>query len=569
MYAHGLVTHDEKPHQTGRPFLKSVNAPMTSHQHVSAQDGGGSGLSQFNKAVLQNNIGTSSVSNIACIVKPNMDVKELQPENPADASDQFQESYCDGSDGNPANSSTNSSLSKHLSYSGWRHFSLRQNEIALRYATEAIRAYQGLDGFLSATLWCNIGYLLYLLNQNMDDAISALTKAFQILSGIRSSKDRRQRDITTVQTLLLLAHARGERIRDHDPIQLLSFLIEVRERSGCDHPSTVPILRTLGTFYMVRELYEPATTFFKEACRVLRAAKSDDKEQMISLMYLGQCYQGAGRNTDALSCYEAGLNLKGSRIWSESVDLKSIASTLFYNIGMVHSSQSRGRIQPWNDPSHQRENALQSFHACLELRKSCYGADHHTLGNVFHNIAILVMEEGDVSSSIVYFEESLRVWRKEHTAYQGGVASSLRYLAYVYKEQGDFHQAIDYFTEALDSLRRVQCESTELLIEVLVGLGLTQRKLGLIDQASKSYEEAAQLLRERTQLGNGEAVHHMVRLLTAMGNLALDLSETDAANAFFYEAANLDPDKDDAQPKSCRRLVELSPKQFPRHSAAA
>jgi hypothetical protein len=72
-----------------------------------------------------------------------------------------------------------------------------------------------------------------------------------------------------------------------------------------------------------------------------------------------------------------------------------------------------------------------------------------------------------------------------------------------------------------------------------MGLGQAQHSTGCHEQALRSYEAAATLLRHNKQKGKKVSPEHIARVLNIMGNLALDMSNVDAASAYFAEAASL------------------------------
>jgi tetratricopeptide (TPR) repeat protein len=72
-----------------------------------------------------------------------------------------------------------------------------------------------------------------------------------------------------------------------------------------------------------------------------------------------------------------------------------------------------------------------------------------------------------------------------------------------------------------------------------MGIGQAQQSMGQLDQALQSYEDAAILLRQCKKRGKKNADQNIARVLNIMGNLALDMSNVDAANAYFAEAATL------------------------------
>ena len=119
------------------------------------------------------------------------------------------------------------------------------------------------------------------------------------------------------------------------------------------------------------------------------------------------------------------------------------------------------------------------------------------------------------------------------------MASSLRHIGKINQDRGEYDESLRRYLEALWILRQSSGDASEHLIEVLMGLGQAQHMNGLLDKALRSYEEASNIIRKRLGKGNCNASKQLIRVLNIMGGLALDMVDSDTANKFYIEAAQL------------------------------
>jgi tetratricopeptide (TPR) repeat protein len=186
-----------------------------------------------------------------------------------------------------------------------------------------------------------------------------------------------------------------------------------------------------------------------------------------------------------------------------------------------------------------RKRALQSFRICLDLRTKALGRMHPDVASVMHNIGFLLLQEGQPSESLELFRESLEIRCNTLGPNHHEVASSLRHIGRIYQDRGEHERALRLHTKAFFILQSSQRDCSDDLVEVLMGLGQAQHSTGCLDQALRSYEEAVNLLRHCKRRGKKGSAQHVARVLNIMGNLALDMSNVEAANAYFAEAATL------------------------------
>jgi tetratricopeptide (TPR) repeat protein len=426
-------------------------------------------------------------------------------------------------------------LSTLLSNMGHLHFIRGDLDQCLSYVIEALHHHEGGDDIFAASLWFNFGHLLCLLKYGPDEAECALKRALSILESLPvscGSLGDRERNIVTVKTLLFaFLSEKQDSSTNVEERGLVSSLITERATLGYEHPSVVQTLCDIGTFYMKQNRHDEAIPYLKEAIRAQKNLHILDNDMFLTLTELGHCLQIDGRHEEAMHFFRKALRLKGNSIQEENDQLKTVFSAVLYNIGMIQSSHGSGTAQL------RRTKALQSFRLCLGLRREVLGKDHPAVASTLHNIAVLLLEDGQVTSSLDCFRESLRIRRLAYGDCHAEVASSLQHIGRIHQDQGAYHESLRCHAEALSILRIVAPEGESHLVEVLMGLGQAQHSMGNLDAALASYEKAAIVLQQRQRKGQRFSARYMARIFTTMGNLSLDMNNVEAANDFYRQAS--------------------------------
>ena len=407
---------------------------------------------------------------------------------------------------------------------------------ALAFSKDAVAFNTTDNDEFSASLWFNLGLLTWQVEKSMGQADSALTRCLEILTTLRTqcvppTPTVVDRDIVSVQALLLLIQEQCEGRMRVNNVSLLRMLMAKRASLGYEHESVSNTLCALGSLYMKQRKYESAADFLREAFRLQKKLNLSETNIFRTLTQLGQCLHPLGQNIEAMSCFREALRLKGKTIMHEKAQVQAVFATALYNIGMIQSCQSNRSDQQ------RRMRALHSFKLCLDLRRKALGPQDPAVASALHNIGILLLEDKQVTKSMQCFQESLLIRRKAFGSRHRDVASSLRHIGKISHDRGEYHESLRLHLEALWILRMSPRDSSEYIIEVLMGLGQAQHINGLLDQALKSYEEALYLIRQRGDKGHRNATRQLVRVLNIMGGLALDMVDSDSANKFFSEAA--------------------------------
>jgi tetratricopeptide (TPR) repeat protein len=426
---------------------------------------------------------------------------------------------------------SNNTISTLLSNMGYIHSRLGDMDKALNYSIEAYQSHDGTEDDFRASLLYNLGRLLFILDRSSAEAEHALSYSLRIITNIES--ESRERDIVTVQTLLLIIQEQRERESDAVAVALLRALVHQRSEFGYENHSVAETLCQLGEIYTRRYQHEHAVMFLCEALRVQRQIGVPDIELLLTLSRLGRSLHSCGQHAEAMLSFREALRLKGSTIYREAPRGQVIFATVLYNVGMIQSVHGN------HEDRMLRRRALQSFQICLDLRTKALGRMHPDVASALHNIGFLLLQDGQPLKSLEVFRESLAIRCQTLGLNHHEVASSLRHIGCIYQDRGEHEKALRLYMKAFLILQTSQRDCSDDLVEVLMGLGQSQYSTGRVEQALASYKEAAKLLRYRQHRGNEVSAHHVARVLNIMGNLALEMSDVAAAREFFAEAASL------------------------------
>jgi len=207
-----------------------------------------------------------------------------------------------------------------------------------------------------------------------------------------------------------------------------------------------------------------------------------DDEVVATLAHIGRCCQSSGRYQEAMSCYRDALQLKAPcQLKNEPPETKLMVACILYDIGMIHS-ELLFQQNPSDVGDHQvkrkllADKAIKSFQLSLDLRKSCFGEQHHVVASAQHNIAAILTRTGNHIAAKALYEKSLATRRavlgpKPHPE----VASSLRHLAMVHRMNGENQQAASLLSEALEILYHIPHNG--MLQNVIIELSHLKREL--------------------------------------------------------------------------------------------
>jgi len=213
---------------------------------------------------------------------------------------------------------------------------------------------------------------------------------------------------------------------------------------------------------------------------------------------------------------------------------------------------------------HRRKGDLVSSAAySLRSLRTLENADQRVLSFVLYNIGnILSINRRDTSAG-TYFERAaqrvkLDLERDENELAVGASPFDLQLLADIYSQSGNYNEARKYYRRAYPQFRQFGYYVTEA--ECLIELGRLCVKLGLVEESSSYFSEAAKIatkldnrsLRASTQLAQAEyliatdrfpeAESQLLRCLTyskASGNCAIELTAYEHLAALEASRKNL------------------------------
>ena len=173
------------------------------------------------------------------------------------------------------------------------------------------------------------------------------------------------------------------------------------------------------------------------------------------------------------------------------------------------------------------------IHDALELRTARLGDDDAERGLSFTSLGALAYQRGDPAASRAAFEESLRIQRADPMSVHTDLARAYNDLAAATSAAGDPEAALVLHREAL-AIRRARDPNSPQVAESLNNLSVTLARLGRVDEARETLDEAIRLRRARL----GDRATLTLQSIGNRGALALSEGDLVAARRDLSEAVD-------------------------------
>jgi tetratricopeptide (TPR) repeat protein len=239
--------------------------------------------------------------------------------------------------------------------------------------------------------------------------------------------------------------------------------------------------------------YEEALDYYNKALNLYE--ESGDKEGVaLQLQNIGVIYYMVGRTEDALKNY-----LQSASILEQMIDVTpGILANNYLNTAIV--------FMHINDI----EKADEFYRKSESLYRKT--SDYYGLAHLYTNMGVMFYHI-NTDSSLYYHNKSLEYYLKLGKSIN--VATSMGFVADIYREKGDFEKAHRNYKEALKLLREEG---------YIYGEAITLTSLGVLNRMEKNYNSSVENLLRSYELAN--SIDALKLLITA----AFEVSKT------FYEA---------------------------------
>lgn len=258
--------------------------------------------------------------------------------------------------------------------------------------------------------------------------------------------------------------------------------------------------KAIGLGYYYRSNYPEAATQFQNSLAIFDSL--DFKVGIANILNsLGSTYFNAGENTKAID-----FHLRSLKISEELKDSLYMGTSL-NGIGAAYN----------NNPA-TADKALDYYLKALPIFK---GIDYEDgTGMIAMNVGEIYKEKKLYDSAILYFDESLEVYRGTIDA-----TFPLNMLGAIYADQGDFEQALMYQRKALEIARELNAK-----------LEMSQSLLGIAESLRKQRKYKEAILQFRDAMSLSKEISAKEELKEAYGGLAKTYSLTgDFKNAYTYD----------------------------------
>ena len=214
-----------------------------------------------------------------------------------------------------------------------------------------------------------------------------------------------------------------------------------------DRKAEAYCLNATGVSYRLLNKYNEALKFHLKSLSV--AEEIGDQERISAAVYsLAHLYHNMHDYKKALEYYKRSLEIDSIR-----GDQIGIALNL-NNVGIIY------RYIDDRDPGKTMEYYKKALAIYTKLN------DKKGLATMFCNMAIIYLDNGDISRALIFQRKSLRLEEEQNN--HEGIAASYSNIAEIYRKSGDFSRAIQYKEKAMEiskdiELKKAVCDSLRLI----------------------------------------------------------------------------------------------------------
>ncbi len=254
-----------------------------------------------------------------------------------------------------------------------------------------------------------------------------------------------------------------------------------------DPAAEVRLRVRLGNLCMMVGDYEPAATYFKQACDQAQTL-GDKSAESAAISGLGIVYRYLGKWSDAKEAFESALELSrqlGDRL-GEAMDLTNVG-TLYIDLGKVKEArryfeQSLDLIRQLGDRREEGSTLVNLANAFYEhnelskaedLLKEALGVarvigDRSTEQGALQTLGSVYGDEGRLSEAEDAFQKSWQI--ASEVGDPVGMWKTLYNLSLLSEQQGDLNAAKDFMERSVEILKKIKAKDLETVLARLADL---------------------------------------------------------------------------------------------------
>lgn len=319
-------------------------------------------------------------------------------------------------------------------------------------------------------------------------------------------------------------------------VEILKQALDIRLKIfGPMHEEIANSYGNIGGVYDEYGDYDLALEYYNKALDIalkLFGEKGDDCDNT-ALLYnnIGLTYYKQGNLELAFEFLQKALTIYNSI--EEFRNLKQVprdTAACYNNMGLVHMVREDFGL------------AADNFNKAIEISSDFLGRDHPDIATYYINAGIAYDQMGDSDKATENFNEGLNIFVKRLGENHPQVGMAYAAIGYTYFQQEKYDQAIEYFKKSLDVVKTALGENSSSTAMCYNNLGDAYAKMGNAELAQYYLKSGiASQCGEKTEPESGDCRPEQItiNLMYLLGRLYKEIDLLDEASKQFNLAADI------------------------------
>jgi tetratricopeptide (TPR) repeat protein len=122
--------------------------------------------------------------------------------------------------------------------------------------------------------------------------------------------------------------------------------------------------------------------------------------------------------------------------------------------------------------------------------------DDDEKANIFHQRGLIKYYQGEYDDAIKFYEESLKIRRKNHSSEDSNLAECYNDFGLVYHKRGEYSTALEYYQKALEMRKKTLPLNSPDVAESYNNIAATYDRMGEDSEAISYYEQALKIYKK-------------------------------------------------------------------------
>jgi tetratricopeptide (TPR) repeat protein len=292
---------------------------------------------------------------------------------------------------------------------------------------------------------------------------------------------------------------------------------------GHHNLKTADMLHRIGLVCNELSDTEGCLAAFKEELSILQHCNiGNDQRTVRAFRNIGRAYCDLGSNSTALEYYQRSLDMQ------YQLNPRNMLDEAYTHTIMGHVFFQMGRLQ---DAKHAHGYAL-------KIKISHLGPEHIEVSDILFALGAIHIKENQNQQALETFHKSLIIRRSNKSASVDDLTAVLNQIASIHFEDGNYSDAYIFYQEALVLIKRQNKMDPNALVRALFHVSSVQSRMGHFENSLRHAEEGIKVMDDTIRnVQSFEFDRPIVSsLLNLVGTLYLEKGENERARVSFEQA---------------------------------